>query len=191
MASLQKLSRSTLRSEGGDQANRMEAVRTLAERLPTREAYVQELTRLWREAQDRFVAIGEYLMHARETLAHGEYERMVASDLPFGRAVAHTLRTVAAAVREGKLQRPELPRSYTTAYFLATLPPNQLALARSRGLVRHDVPRSSVDAFRRELRGAMADPALELHRERVKLRAQAEVIAKRLQEIETLIGPQE
>ncbi len=189
MASLQKLSRAALRSEGGDQANRMEAVRTLAERLPTREAYVQELTRLWREAQDRFVAIGEYLIHAKETLAHGEYERMVASDLPFGRAVAHTLRTVAAAVREGKLQRPELPRSYTTAYFLATLQPSQLALARSRGLVRHDVPRSSVDAFRRELRGLESDATSELHRERARLRLQLQAITARLREIEALIGP--
>ena len=189
MASLQKLSRSALRSEGSDQTNRMEAVRTLAERLPTREAYVQELTRLWREAQDRFVAIGEYLTHAKETLPHGEYERMVANELPFGRAVAHTLRTVATAVREGRLQRPELPRSYTTAYFLATLPPGQLALARSRGLVRHDVSRSCVDAFRREMRGTLPDPAPELHRERARLRTQMQVIAARLQEIETLIGP--
>ena len=166
-------------------------MRTLAERLPTREAYVQELTRLWREAQDRFVAIGEYLMHARETLPHGEYEKMVAADLPFGRAVAHALRTVAAAVREGRLQRPELPRSYTTAYFLATLPPNQLAVARSRGLVRYDVPRSSVDAFRRELRGTTTDPAPEQHRERAKLKVQMQAIAARLREIEALIGPEE
>lgn len=192
VAGLQKLSRSALRGEGSEQTTRMDAVRTAAERLPTRQAYAEELTRLWREAQDRFVAIGEYLTHAKETLPHGEYERMVASDLPFGRAVAHTLRTVAMAVREGRLAKPELPRSYTTAYFLATLEPNHLALARERGLVRHDVSRSIIDAFRRELRRAPADDVyLELRRERSRLRTQLSNIQARLAEIESKIGPEE
>jgi hypothetical protein len=191
MAGLQKLSRSALRAEGAEQASRMEAVRTAAERLPTREAYVQELTRLWREAQDRFVAIGEYLMHAKETLAHGEYEKMVANDLPFGRAVAHSLRTVALAVQEGRLGKVELPRSYTTAYFLATLEPHHLALARERGLVRQDVPRSTIDAFRRELkdpqRKALDHPSLT--KERLRLRTQMQAIQARLKELDAMLGP--
>ena len=191
MAGLQKLSRSALRGEGAEQTTRMDAVRTAVERLPTRQAYAEELTRLWREAQDRFVAIGEYLTHAKETLPHGEYERMVASDLPFGRAVAHTLRTVAMAVREGRLAKPELPRSYTTAYFLATLEPDHLALARERGLVRHDVPRSTIDAFRRELRRSPEDNIYqELNRERSRLRLQLATIQARLGEIDKQIGPE-
>ena len=186
MPSLRKLSRSALRGEVGEQFQRMEAVRTVVERLPSRRAYAEELTRLWREAQDRFVAIGEYLLQAKETLPHGEYEKMVEADLPFGRAVAHTLRTVAVAVNEGRLARPELPRSYTTAYFLATLKPDHLALARERGLVRHDVSRSSVDAFRRELRGEDGgrDRRLGLTRERERLNVQLAAIQARLIEIE-------
>lgn len=190
MAKLQKLSRSALRGEGSEQASRMEGVRTIAERLPDRQAYVQELTRLWREAQDRFVAIGEYLLYAKEMLPHGEYEKMIASDLPFGRAVAHNLRTVAVAVREGRLSRPELPRSYTTAYFLATLEPDHLALARERGLVRHDVPRSSLNAFRRELKAPGPDGTTDLVKERVRLRLQLQAIHVRLAEIDSEIGPE-
>jgi len=106
MSGLRKLSRSALRGEVGEQFQRMEAVRTVVERLPSRQAYAEELTRLWREAQDRFVAIGEYLLQAKETLPHGDYEKMVEVDLPFGRAVAHTLRTVASAVNEGRLAKP-------------------------------------------------------------------------------------
>ena len=164
----------------------MEAVRIVVERLPSRQAYAEELTRLWREAQDRFVAIGEYLLQAKETLPHGEYEKMVEADLPFGRAVAHTLRTVAVAVNEGRLAKPELPRSYTTAYFLATLKPDHLALARERGLVRHDVPRSSVNAFRRELRGKDDEPnrRSRLANERERLNVQLAAIQTRLAEIE-------
>lgn len=190
MAGLQKLSRSALRGEGSEQTTRMDAVRTAVERLPTRQAYAEELTRLWREAQDRFVAIGEYLSHAKETLPHGEYEKMVASDLPFGRAVAHTLRTVALAVREGRLAKPELPRSYTTAYFLATLEPHHLALARERGLVRQDVPRSTIDAFRRELRHPEFPSGKHegLAKERIRLKAQLAAIKARLSEIDAEIG---
>jgi hypothetical protein len=191
VAGLQKLSRSALRAEGAEQTSRMEAVRIAAERLPTREAYVHELTRLWREAQDRFVAIGEYLIHAKETLPHGEYEKMVASDLPFGRAVAHTLRTVAVAVQDGRLGKVELPRSYTTAYFLATLEPHNLALARERGLVRQDVPRSTIEAFRRELRSPEKDgPGRStLMKERARLHLQLEAIEARLKEIDRVLGP--
>ena len=168
----------------------MEGVRTMAEHLPSRQAYVQELTRLWREAQDRFVAIGEYLLNAKEMLPHGEYEKMIASELPFGRAVAHNLRTVAVAVREGRLSRPELPGSYTTAYFLATLKPNHLALARERGLVRHDVPRSAVNAFRQELKAPGPDRTIDLVKERVRLKLQVQAIHARLAEIEREIGPE-
>ncbi len=167
----------------------MEAVRITAERLSTREAYAAEMSRLWHEAQDRFVAIGEYLVHAKETLPHGEYEKMVAHDLPFGRAVAHALRTVAFAVADGKIAKPELPRSYTTAYFLAALKPHHLALARERGLLRADVPRSAVDAFRREMRNGLGDRRDELSKERARLRRQIETIRARLAEIETDIGP--
>lgn len=186
MSGLRKLSRSALRGEVGEQFQRMEAVRIVVERLPSRQAYAEELTRLWREAQDRFVAIGEYLLQAKETLPHGEYEKMVEADLPFGRAVAHTLRTVAVAVNEGRLAKPELPRSYTTAYFLATLKPDHLALARERGLVRHDVPRSSVNAFRRELRvgNDELDRRLRLTNERERLNGQLAAIQTRLAEIE-------
>lgn len=190
MAGLRKLSRSALRTEGAEQASRMEAVRTTTERLPTREAYAAEVSRLWREAQDRFVAIGEYLVHAKETLPHGEYEKMVAQDLPFGRAVAHALRTVAFAVSDGKIAKPELPRSYTTAYFLAALDPHHLALARERGLLRADVPRSAVDAFRRELRSGSGDKREELAKERTRLTKQMEAIRARLAEIEADIGPE-
>jgi hypothetical protein len=191
VAGLQKLSRSALRAEGAEQASRMEGVRVVAERLPTREAYVHELTRLWREAQDRFVAIGEYLIHAKETLPHGEYEKMVVNDLPFGRAVAHTLRTVAVAVQDGRLGKIELPRSYTTAYFLATLEPHNLALARERGLVRQDVPRSTIEAFRRELRSPDRDGAdrSNLMKERARLHLQLEAVRARLKEIDRILGP--
>lgn len=187
MAALQKLSRSVLRSEGVEQTGRMEAVRNATERLASREAYAQELSRLWREAQERFVAIGEYLMYAKDTLPHGEYEKMIAHDLPFGRAVAHALRTVAVAINEGRIERIELPKSYTTAYYLVTLKPHQLQLAREQGLVHPDVARSKIDAFRRQIKTG-PDQRRKLLDEKRRLEKQLDTIRNRLLEIDTKLS---
>jgi hypothetical protein len=113
--------------------------------------YVREISRLWSEAKDKFLAIGEYLSLAKEQLAHGEYEAMIRSQLPFGKSAAHRMRTVAEAVRNGRLARDSLPQSYATAYELTLLNDRQLRLAESRGLIRPDVHRAELVAFRRAL----------------------------------------
>ena len=66
--------------------------------------YVREISRLWSEARDKFLAIGEYLSLAKRQLAHGEYEAMIRTKLPFGKSAAHRMRTVAEAVRDPELR---------------------------------------------------------------------------------------
>src|SRR5687768_13968648 len=53
--------------------------------------YVREISRLWNEAKDKFLAIGEYLSLAKRQLAHGEYEAMIRLQLPFGKSAAHRM----------------------------------------------------------------------------------------------------
>jgi hypothetical protein len=118
--------------------------------------YVREISRLWSEARDKFLAIGEYLSLAKRQLAHGEYEAMIRTQLPFGKSAAHRMRTVAEAVRDGRLARDNLPLSYATAYELTLLSDQQLRLAEDRGLVRADVHRSEIVAFRRTFDGPRA-----------------------------------
>lgn len=118
---------------------------------------VREISKLWREAQEKFLAIGRYLVRAKHQFK-GEYERSILPQLPFGRQVAFQLRTVAAAVDGGKIEEEALPRSYSTAYSLVTLVPEHFALARDRNLIRYDVARSEVEAFRRELRRSAPTP---------------------------------
>jgi hypothetical protein len=117
-------------------------------------AYVAEIGKLWSEAQEKFVVIGRYLNQAKATLPHGEFEHMIATQLPFGRHVAFQLRSVAAAVDGGRLLEDELPHSYATAYKLAILEDRHLGLARERGLVRPAVTRREIEAFRREVADA-------------------------------------
>jgi hypothetical protein len=144
--------------------------------------YVREISRLWSEAKEKFLAIGEYLSLAKEQLAHGEYEAMIRSQLPFGKSAAHRMRTVAEAVRDGRLARDSLPQSYATAYELTLLNDQQLRLAESRGLIRPDVHRAELVAFRR----AFDEPTTaegrqsELLREWRKLGAEIERLQEKL-----------
>lgn len=160
--------------------------------------YVREISRLWGEARDKFLAIGEYLSLAKQQLAHGEYEAMIHSQLPFGKSAAHRMRTVAESVRNGRLARDSLPQSYATAYELTLLTDRQLRLAEEQGLIRSNVARSEIVAFRRRFERPCSghERRDELLREWRKLGGQIERLQQELQhamarrlEIERAIGP--
>ena len=161
----------------------------------TREEYVREIHKLWTEAQAKFLAIGRYLVAAKANLdvngKRGDYERMINNDLPFSRQVAHQLRVVAEAVDSGRLGEGEMPRGYSTAFLLASLPDEQLTVARQRGLVSPAVARARVLEFRRTL---MPRDLGQLQRNRERIlaeieRRQAEIKAlqARLSEIDMTI----
>jgi hypothetical protein len=156
--------------------------------LQTESDVVHEVTKLWREAQEKFLAIGRYLVRARERFA-GKYEQLILPQLPFGRQVAFQLRTVAAAVDGGKIEEEVLPRSYSTAYTLVTLEAEHLILARSRNLVRPDVARSEIEAFRRELLRSSGPKRLAaLARERLHVARELDRLRKRMAEIDAELG---
>jgi hypothetical protein len=150
----------------------------------TRADYAREIEKLWHEAQAKFLAIGRYLVAAKANLdldgQRGDYERFVRNDLPFGRQIAHQLRVVAEAVDGGRLAEQELPRAYSTAFLLASLPDEQLRLARQQGLVAPSTSRPQVVAFRRAL--VPTDP-VRLQRSRDRLLAEIE---RREAELEAL-----
>jgi hypothetical protein len=116
-----------------------------------RTAYADEISRLWSEAQDRFLKIGRYLVRAKERLPHGSFEAMVAAELPCGRHVAWQLRTIAMAVDGGRLEEDHLPNSYGTAFKLAQLDDDVLALAKAQNVVRPSVTRAEVAEFVRRV----------------------------------------
>jgi hypothetical protein len=149
------------------------------------DGYTREITRLWGEARDKFLAIGEYLMHAKRTLAHGEYEMMIRSRLPFNTSAAHKMRAVAEAIHEGRIPRAKLPHSYATAYELTLLSEQEFQVAVSRGLVRPDVYLREIQALRAELRAPMGpQKRAALARERERLAREYERIRSRMEEID-------
>src|SRR5690242_13908210 len=97
--------------------------------LDSREEYASEITRLWGQAQEKFLLIGKYLMQAKIRLPHGEYENLIARDLPFGKKAAHMIRAAAEAIESGRFKLEEVPPNYSVVYALATLTDEQLAAA--------------------------------------------------------------
>lgn len=160
--------------------DRMAALRTAAAPLESRAEYAEEIGRLWTQAQQHFLAIGRYLLQARERIGEGEWEAMVRDDLPFGRAVAHQLRSVAAMVEAGLVPEAKLPRSYATAYQIATLTPDERERAAGEGLLRPDVTRPEITAFKRRLRGA---PPAGAEQELRRLEAERRRIDARIAEL--------
>lgn len=153
------------------------------------EDYVREINRLWNEARDKFLAIGEYLIQAKETLPHGEYEKMIEIRLPFKPAAALRIRTVAEAVRRERLRREEVPCSYNTAYELTLLAPDELEEAKARNLVRPDVYLREIKAFRAEMRKSFSlDRHVALRRERARILREMDHLRTRLAEIDHEIG---
>ena len=168
--------------------------------LRTENEVVEEVSKLWTEAQERFLVIGRHLCRAKARFS-GSFEKQIVAALPFGKNVAYQLRMVAEAVDSGRLPEKDLPRSYATAFQLVTLEPPDFEAARTRGLVRNTVTRPEVNAFKRELKAAhliQGDRWLVLSHERrslqaemERLQARAHRIAFRLSEIEAEISPDE
>lgn len=144
---------------------------------------IAEIEKLWDEAQQKFLAIGRYLVRAFD-LYRGTFEETILGRLPFGRIVAYQLRAVAEAVDSEKLPEERLPRSYATAYKLISLPALDYEEAKKRGVVRADVTRPEVEAFKRQLREERLrtlDRAEFLRQERAHLQAEIVRIKDRLQ----------
>jgi hypothetical protein len=157
--------------------------------LETKSDFIEEIRRLWGDAQKRILAIGRYLNAAKTKLPHGEFELMIARELPFSRQTAFYLRTAAAAIDEGRLTEEEAPNSYATLYQLATLDDAYLALARQRNLVRSDVTREEVLAFKRSLRKeGEADRQVALQRRREQILVELQRLKVELDEIEREMG---
>jgi hypothetical protein len=151
--------------------------------------YAEEIRRLWGEAARKFLAIGEYLLQAKEHFAYGEKARELEKLLPFTYSTANRLMRIAEAVRLNRLPRERLPANYATAYVLTTMNDNDLDEAKRRNLVREDVTRKALEDFMAERR----QPEEEAHhvllrRERERVVSQIERLKARLAEIDTLLG---
>jgi hypothetical protein len=145
--------------------------------------FVAEIGKLWDEAQAKFLTIGRYLVQAKARLPHGEFESMVASQLPFGRSVAYQLRMVAQAVEQRRIAENDLPRSYTNAYKLVLLDDRALRRAHQEKVVRPDVTRRELADFLRSIKAEAENirPEREWRLQRLAhLRARVKALAEEM-----------
>jgi hypothetical protein len=169
---------------GAVRDTRIELFENTAITLTRRQDFISEIGKLWLDAQNKFVLIGRYLIQAKEILPHGEFEAMIERELPFGRAVAHQLRTVAEVIDAGRLPVERLPANYSTVYQITTLNDDERQAALDAGVIRPDVTRAEVIAFKKTTRQAEStlDRAALLRR-RAKLAAEIEHIDAQLAEM--------
>jgi hypothetical protein len=153
----------------------------------TAEEYVAEISRLWVRAQKAFLEIGKLLIRAKDGLPHGAYTSHVEERLPFSPRTAHMLRSAAEWAlemeRSGKIALDRLPSSYTTIYLLATMEPMAVEQALADGVVRPDVRRTEILAWRRE-RFGLGGSHEELKALRERLRRERDRLDAELARVE-------
>jgi hypothetical protein len=108
-------------------------------------------------AQAAFLEIGKLLIRAKATPPHGEYTTAVVERLPFAGRTAYQLREAARWAlemdRRQTITLDALPGSYSTIYLLSTLDPPTLEQAQKEGLVRPELRRAELIAWRRRRAG--------------------------------------
>lgn len=165
----------------GEQTDERAQVLERFRNLETREDFRLSIEALWKRSQENFIQIGRYLIQAKEKLARGEYDAMIASELPFNRTLAFMMRSVAVAIDAARISPSECPMDCTAAYQLVSLPPEMLDLARSMSLVRPTLRRAEIVKFRREhfmpAEGERRQniPVSESARRRLKARLEAKI----------------
>jgi hypothetical protein len=126
----------------------------------------------WRKAKQSFLAIGKSLLAVEQELTADEFRRLSKS---------------------GRLNETEMPGSYSVAYQIAVMDGPTIEIARSRNLVRPDVTRTEVIAFRREINAPAASQPQRLdisgvRREKARLAKLRGELAVRLAQIDARIA---
>jgi hypothetical protein len=170
---------------------RVLALRTAQTEPRQPEEYVAEISRLWSRAQGAFLDIGRLLIRAKEALPHGEYTAAVEAQLPFSARTAYQLREAARWAlemdRRQVIPLTRLPGSYSTIYLLSTFDPPTLNEAASQGLIRPELRRAELVAWRRG-RGGEGDSRTALEAKRRKLRREKERLEDELRRIEAALA---
>ncbi len=140
---------------------RVKALQAVVQEPQSSGDYVEAIGRLWIQAQTAFLDIGRLLIRAKETLPHGEYMTAVEDRLPFASRTAYQLREAARWAlemeRRNAIELSRLPSSYSTIYLLSTFDAPTYEAAESDGMVRPNLRRAELIAWRRSRTGGVRD----------------------------------
>jgi hypothetical protein len=172
---------------------RVQALRSARAEPRRPDEYVEEIARLWGRAQGAFLDIGRLLIRAKEALPHGEYTAAVEARLPFSARTAYQLREAARWAiemdRVKAIPTERLPGSYSTIYLLSTLDPPTLEQAEAEGLIRPELRRAELIAWRQGRGGgAGAGGRRDLLARRRRLQRERERLDEELRRIEAALA---
>jgi hypothetical protein len=199
-----KRPRKSLPSLSADQIR--EAIGPIIEQLPSHKAAPSELKTVddyltiinvqWREAQDRFLKIGELLDRAERALPQTDYIALC-DRLPFGKSTRSQLLNAFRCIQSGRIPANMVSAGYSTLYQVSQLSDDEIKLANESGLLRADVKRTELLEFRKRLRRSNAQPPstktvdkaappkqVELRHDVSGLKARRDELLKELAEIE-------
>lgn len=141
----------------------------------TPDEYVEAIDRLWEDAQKSFLAIGRHLDEAQKKLSTEQFALMI-ERLRFGKVVRSQIMTAYRAVTAGLLPPGVEAAGYSVIYHAATLSDAERAQAVAEGVIRPDMRRTEIIAFKRRIRTNAAQfndahrTALEAERKRLLAR---------------------
>jgi hypothetical protein len=142
--------------------------------------YAEVIGTLFREAEERFVQIGTFLEEAKAKLQHGEFQELISSRLPFGPRAAQMMMAAEKAIKSGMIPLDIVPPSYSVVYQITTLTDTERQQAVEEGVIRSDMRREDIAAFKKRVRTPVV-PEVEAKRaELARLVAEQERIAARI-----------
>jgi N6-adenosine-specific RNA methylase IME4 len=107
--------------------------------------YAQRIRAAWQNSVAAIFEVGRLLTHAKAGLAHGEFEAMVTSALPFGPSTARRLMAIAADERlTNRAHVHVLPPYWGTLYELTKLDDTGFEAAIAKGIVHPEMDRKDI-----------------------------------------------
>lgn len=107
---------------------------------PGRRQWAAQINAAWRKSVEAIFETGRLLTAAKATLAHGQWQAMLAGDLRFNPRVAQMLMEIE---HDRRLVKPKifslLPPAYTTIYQISQLNDEQLQARVDDGTIRSDM----------------------------------------------------
>jgi N6-adenosine-specific RNA methylase IME4 len=126
-----------------------------------RSGFAVRIVAAWRESTLAILETGRLIAAAKKALPHGEFEAMVAEDLPFSTATARRLMIIAGDERlSDRAHVHDLPPSWGTLYELTKLDDATFEAKIADGTIRPDMERRDIEQTRKATARAVKEELL-------------------------------
>jgi hypothetical protein len=125
----------------------------------TRSGWAKRIRNAWQNAAEAIIETGRLLIAAKASLRHGQFQKMIKGDLPFGPPTANKLMKIARDARIAA-HGQHLSPCWATLYEISKLPDGEFKEALKRGIIRPDAQRKDIEKFRSEVKTRERDRKL-------------------------------